>query len=741
MVRIACLGIGSRDGHIMSTAAAQLHAEGLVFDLLCTDGNDLDTDVLQFGSFLKELKQTDFLIVRAHGDVTYFKRFDELKQGIQKMRGNTLLVCSEPEVTDEFRPLFRGTNEDFRALRRLAEIGGDANQRAILLWILKSCGVYAGEVPAPEKPMTEGVYRPGQPALPLMEGLRGVGSGNRPTVLVLFHQKFWLTHNTEAIDELLRDVEILGARAVAVFLVANENPLIGSIGIRRVIDEHLVRDGRPIIDAVINTLGFAQTLLAKPGDGTQVADDNFFIRLDVPILQAVMLYGTAQNWRESVFGLSPADIAMSVVNPEYDGQIDTVPFAGQEPQPDGSYKLTALPDRCRMIADTAVRWARLRRLPEPQKKVAVLVYMYPPRQDLAGGGYGLDTLQSVADLLAWMQRAGYLLDWVPKDGKELVTRLLAGVTNDNDYMSDDQLAAAAVDTVAPEQYEVWFRKIAQSAQERFIKAWGDPPGEQHVLRGRLLLPGIMDGNIFVGFQPDRGKCDVKAYHDAWTAPPHQYLAFYRWLRDVWCADAVVHIGTHGTLEWLPGKSAGLSGECDPDIVLGNMPNVNPYIIDNPGEGMQAKRRSYAVITTHMIPAMTRAGGYEQLDELESAVQAYLKAEEYDQQDKLPSILEKIRELCVKASVLSDLGLASDCSTEALAAQIDDLYDYLLEIKDALIKDGLHILGQVPVGERMVETLYTLVRYRNGDVPSLRETLAAAVGLDMEDLLQDSSGRL
>lgn len=741
MVRIACLGIGSKDGHIMSAAAAQLRREGHEFELECYDGTDLDTDVVRFGAFRQDLARTDFLVIRAHGDVTYFRRFDELKQAVQQMAGNTLLICSEPEVTDEFRALFRGDEAEFAAMRRLAEIGGDANQRTLLLRILRCCGAYDGPLPAPEQPMTEGVYRPGEPVQTLADGLRGVGGGAEPTVLILFHQKFWLTHNTEAIDELCRDVKAQGARPVAVFLVANENPLIGSIGIRRVVDEYLLRDGRPIADAVINTLGFAQTLLAAPGDGTQVSPDNFFARLDLPILQAVMLYGSARLWQESVFGLSPADIAMSVVNPEFDGQIDTVPFAGQERQADGSYRLVALPDRCRMIAETAVRWGRLRHLPPAERKVAVLIYMYPPRQDLAGGGYGLDTLQSVADLLAWLQRAGYGLDWVPADGKELVTRLLAGVTNDSDWMSDEQLAAAAVDTVAPEQYARWFADIAASAQARYRAGWGEPPGDLHTLRGRLLLPGIMDGRVFIGFQPDRGKCTTEAVHDPWTAPPHQYLAFYRWLKEVWGADAVIHVGTHGTLEWLPGKGAGLSSECDPDIVLSCLPNINPYIIDNPGEGMQAKRRSYAVITTHMIPAMTRAGGYDQLNELESAVQAYMKAAEYDQQEKLPSILEKIRELCAKASLFSDLGLSPDCPSAALAAKVDWLYDYLLGVKDAMIKDGLHILGQVPTGERLAETVYCLVRYPNGDVPSLREALARTQGLEMEDLLQDPTARL
>ena len=356
-------------------------------------------------------------------------------------------------------------------------------------------------------------------------------------------------------------------------------------------------------------------------------------------------------------------------------------------------------------------------MPESEKKVAILIYMYPPRQDLAGGGYGLDTFASVRNILIAMKERGYTLDWVPTDSRELVDRMLEGVTNDDNWKSDIQLREAAIDLITKEQYDRWFDEIAESARKRMIEGWGDTPGDIHVLDGKQLIPGVMNGNVFIGFQPDRGKTTTSAIHDPWTAPPHQYLGFYRWLKCTWGADAVVHIGTHGTLEWLPGKSAGLSDECDPDIILGKLPDINPYIIDNPGEGMQSKRRQYAVITTHLIPAMTRAGGYETLNEVESAVQAYMKAREQKQDDKLPLIMDKIIRLCQENNLESDLGLEGRMTPEEMDPKIDGLYDYLLEIKDAMIKDGLHILGDIPVEQRLDETLYMLVRYRNGGAMS------------------------
>lgn len=740
MLRMAGIGIGSKDGHVLAPAVAGLSAEYDI-DLTCGDAVSLDDDPECLRDFLRKVGTCDFMLICVHGDVTYFRHFRELKDALDRSGCSALLVCSEPETTAEYRPLFRQGDEDYLMLRRLEEIGGDENQRAVVLWALKTFAGADVEIPEPVMPPAQGIYVPDEGYVPLGEGIGRVGRKGLPVVAVLFHQKYFLNHNTAVVDELCRDLEERGAEPLAIFAISSARELVGSIGLRGIVDGYLIRDGRPLVDCVVNTMGFAQTLFAEPGSGTQMSEDNFFERLGVPVLQAITLYGDPKLWRDSPFGLAPADIAMSVVNPEYDGQIDTVPVCGAVVCPDGAYRTMPIPDRCRMVADAAFRWASLRHVPDSARKVAIIIYMYPPRQDLAGGGYGLDTFQSVSDMLRLMKGRGYSLDWVPEDGGELVSRMLEGITNDDGWKSEAQLREAAVDLVGADQYGKWFGGIAESARRRMVEGWGEPPGDIHVLDGKQLLPGIMNGNVFIGFQPDRGKTTSQAYHDAWAAPPHQYLGFYRWLRDVWKADAVVHVGTHGTLEWLPGKSAGLSEECDPDIILGNMPNVNPYIIDNPGEGMQAKRRSYAVITTHMIPAMVRSGGYDEIDELENAVQAFLKAEEYGQKDKLPSIAERIVSLCAGLNMLEEARLSSDSPPEEVSGRVDALYDYVLEIKDAMIKDGLHVLGEVPRGERMTETVYTLVRYANGDVPSMRGALAGLKGWDMGDLLGDPSGVL
>ena len=739
MVSLAVMGICVKDGRVMDYAKSKLEKYDL--DVHYVDSVALDEDLDKLADFIRVIPTLDFMILHVHGDVSFFRHFDEVRKALETNKVSTILQCTEAETTIQYRYLFRQSDDDYDRILRYQEINGDDNMYATAVWALNTFGGLHLEIPEPIQPMTEGVYRPGIGTMPIAKGTKDIDNSEKPVVAIFFHQKYWLVHNTDAIDYLVKEVEATGAVSLPIFMVTHENNRIGSMGIRNIIDKHLIRNGKPIVDCVVNTMGFSQTVIADPGTGTQISHDNFFARLNVPVIQAISLYNPPKEWLDSPLGLNAADIAMSVVNPEYDGQIDLVPYGGSEMDEEGFYRQVPIEDRCRMIADTAYRWAMLRHIPNAKKKIAILIYMYPPRQDLAGGGYGLDTLQSVSDMLRYLKDDGYTLDWLPEDGKELVDRLLAGVTNDDNWKSEIQLREASVDFVTTLQYLDWFNELSETVRNRWMEAWGHPPGELHTLDGKFLLPGIMNGNVFIGFQPDRGKCDTSAYHDSRKAPPHQYLAFYRWLKYVFKAAGVIHVGTHGTLEWLPGKGAGLSQDCDPDIILGNLPNINPYIIDNPGEGMQAKRRSYAVITTHMIPAMTRSGGYDEINELESIVQAYIKAKEYQQTEKLPSILQSMKDVCIRTNFLKDLGLTDDCGTDEIGDNADRIYDYILDIKDAMIKDGLHILGEVPSGERMDEMVYSLVRYRNTDIPSLRETVARSYGLDMEDLLKDPSGML
>ena len=736
-MKIVNVSIGANHGHALDDAASALRSEGFDVEVVGADACDMDRDILFNESILREVGSCDMLFVRVHGDVTFFKRFDALKRTVESSGVCMFLLCdSEKRVTDEYRRLFTGDDEDFGTLASLIMAGGDANNRSALLWALKTFGGADVEVPEPVLPPAQGAYTLDKDYIDIGEAVASMRT-DRPRVCVLFHQRFWLARNCGGVDGLLKALKDRGADAIAVFTLTYQEKELGAIGIGAVIDRYLIKDGKPLVDCVVQTMGFSQTLRPKSDAFEQECDDDMFVRLGVPVLQAIHLYGTSEEWRKSVYGLTGSEIAGAVVSTEYDGQIITVPIAGYEVLEDGRRKYVPIEDRCRMVADAAFLWAELRRKRTEDKRVAVLLYMYPPRNDLAGGASGLDTMESAAGLLKAMAAQGYKLDWVPEDGREVADRLLAGITNDNSWLSDEEIGRRATETISPEAYAKWFSECTGKVKEDLKGGWGEPPGDVHVHKGSQLIPGLVNGNVFIGFQPDRGKCDAESYHDPSLAPPHQYLGFYRWLRHSFGADAVVHMGTHGTQEWLPGKSVGLSEDCFPDAVLGNLPDIYPYIIDNPGEGMQAKRRGYAAVVTHMVPAMTRAETYERLGELESALQLRLRAMATAEAESVSDANGKILEIVKELSLCSDLGIPEDA--ESIEGRADDIYDYVLEIKDALIADGLHVLGKAPEGELLAESVYSMVRNPNGDVPSLRDAVAEEMGLSFQDLLQNPSG--
>ena len=547
--------------------------------------------------------------------------------------------------------------------------------------------------------------------------------------------------NLDNIDGLIRAIERFGGNPIALFFNTTEGKLDGSKGIKRILKEDLTVDGKPVLDAIINTMSFSMTLIATPGVGDQVCEDNYFLDYGAPVLQAMSMVSTEDHWREHLEGLSPAEIAYDVVYPEFDGQIITVPSSSMEVAENGTRYYHSIGDRALHIADMAMMWARLRHTENKDKKVAILLYQYPPKNADAGGASGLDTFASVVNILHRMKGDGYYVgESIPETPKELVDIMLSGLTNDSDWISQEEVMKRSVDLILPQQYEEWYKELSEKVRTRLEQDWGKPPGEFYSVGKDIIVPGTVFGNIIVGFQPDRGKDIQSNYHDPNCIHPHQYYAYYKWLRYDFGANAVIHVGTHGTLEWLPGKSVALSGDCSPDYILTSLPDIYPYVIGNPGEGIQAKRRAAAVIIDHMVPTMTRAGGYDEILELEGTLQNFMNAKAQGQDQNLGFIREKLRETLTRMDMYKDLKLDPECDDDTLDSRFDDLYDYVVDIKENLIKDGLHILGNVSEGKRMEEDVYSLVRVPNGDVPSLRESICKALGHDLLDIQNNASQR-
>ncbi|MGC9156460.1 MAG: cobaltochelatase subunit CobN, partial [Ferrimicrobium sp.] len=465
------------------------------------------------------------------------------------------------------------------------------------------------------------------------------------------------------------------------------------------------------------------------------------LKLGVPILKMMLTYNSLEEWRDSPQGLSMIEVTSAVAMPEFDGMLITVPVgAKQLAETDlltGARLLRyePIPERVSRGVRLARNWAKLRSIPNQEKRVAIIFHNYPPRNDNIGGAFGLDSPASVWNLLRDLQAGGYTLDALPENGQTVIESLIARCTNDRRWATTAELAQRAIDKIALSDYSQWLSELPEQVQKKLRDSWGEPPGQVFSHGDDLLVPGILNGNIFVGLQPPRGFTDAPEaiYHSPDLPIPYHYHAYYRWIREVFRADVVMHIGKHGTLEWLPGKSVGLSESCFPDIAISDLPNIYPYIINNPGEGTQAKRRSYCCIIDHLVPVMHNADAYEDIATVKVLIEDYNHAIREDRA-KLPHLKQMIWEKVREARLDHDMETAEEAAFADFEGFLEKLHTYLHEIADTQIRDGLHTFGEPPQGSRLDEFLVALTRLANGSVPSLRQSLIEMQGYDYEELL-------
>ncbi len=559
----------------------------------------------------------------------------------------------------------------------------------------------------------------------------------------------WMSSNLRAIDALIHRLEELGANVLPVFSYSlKHNPSDqdsnGSEGPNRALSYLLAKPGgAPRVDCIVNTMGMSMGDLTKAG--TTVSSGaalDYLERLNVPIIQAIVSTGTEDRWMESSLGLGPIDTAMSVALPEFDGRIITVPFSFKEESGVSEsgrmsgrlQRYVPRDDRVDLVARLAIKWASLRSKPNADKRVAIILSNYPTKDARIGNAVGLDTPASVVKILEAMKEAGYQVADIPRGGDELVHRIIERCSNDQDSLTEEQLRLAA-GRVDSRQYRRWHEGFPEKVKRELEEAWGEPPGRVYLAGGALAIAGIDLGNVFVGLQPPRGfgHNPIAVYHSPDLTPTHHYVAYYRWLRDVFRADAIIHVGKHGTLEWLPGKGIGLSPACYPELALQDMPLFYPFIINNPGEGAQAKRRAHATVVDHLIPAMTTADSYGDIARLEQLLDEHYQCQTLDPA-KLPILEAQIWELVKQAELHRDLGV--DSHPDDFGEFILEIDGYLCEIKDAQIKDGLHTLGEVPRDEQLIGMLCALSRLDSDGVPSLRRSLAEALGIDYPGLLSE-----
>ena len=577
--------------------------------------------------------------------------------------------------------------------------------------------------------------------------------GDGPRVGVLYYRAHELSGNTAFVDTLCDAIETSGGAAVPVFC-GSLRGLRGEDADAQTLLSLL--SGCDVVVTTVLAAGGAVATDAVAGGDDDAWDAGLLASLDVPVVQGMALTSSRQAWAESGAALTPMDAAMQVAIPEFDGRLIANPFSFKEIDDLGVPTYVADPERGARLAGTAVALGRLRHLEPSQRRVAVVLSSYPTKHARVGNAVGLDTPASAVVLLEALRDCGYDLgEGFPKDGDQLIHALIAAGGHDVEWLTDEQLAGAVAKVPAP-TYQRWFNALPASLRASMEQAWGPAPGELYVDatgdEPAVALAALRFGNVVLMIQPPRGfgENPVAIYHDPQLAPSHHYLAAYRWMAGApqdggFGAHAVVHLGKHGTLEWLPGKGLGLSADCAPDAVLGDLPLVYPFIVNDPGEGTQAKRRGHAVVVDHLVPPMARAETYGDMAKLEQLLDEYATVAALDP-TKVPLVRQQIWTLIQAAQLHHDLHLDQMPGDDEFDDFVLHVDGYLCEVKDVQIRDGLHILGDGPVGEPRVNLVLAILHAsqvwggRSAALPGLRAALAATYGLDEKRLL-DGAGRV
>ncbi|AZF16458.1 cobaltochelatase subunit CobN [Pseudomonas sp. R3-18-08] len=543
-----------------------------------------------------------------------------------------------------------------------------------------------------------------------------------PVAAVLFYRSHLQAANTGFIDVFCQRLQAAGLNPLPIAVASLKEP-----GCLAVVEDLLDEVQAAVI---LNTTGFAQSSPEAPHLRP--------FRRNIPVIQAICAQDNQPGWQASEQGLGPRDLAMHIALPELDGRIISRPISFKdlawrsERSQSDVVCYRAAPERMDFVAELARRWIELARVPNEHKRVALILANYPTRDGRIGNGVGLDTPAAALNILRALHAEGYPVPaTLPDSGTALIHALLGGVTNDLDSLD----LRPCHQSLALDDYAAMFQRLPEANREAVLERWGAPHQDPMCRDGRLMIAGLRLDQTFVGIQPARGyQVDPSAvYHDPDLVPPHGYLAFYFWLRHTYGAHALIHVGKHGNLEWLPGKGVGLSENCWPDVLLGPLPNIYPFIVNDPGEGAQAKRRTQAVIIDHLMPPLTRAETYGPLRNLELLADEYYEAQLLDPRRALElqkDILKLVRETHI------DQELELDCNADA-DSWLPRLDTYLCDLKESQIRDGLHIFGESPAGRLRIDTLLALLRIPRGDgrgaQSSLLRVLAKAFDLGFDPL--------
>lgn len=767
------------DSHCSTVKRAGRALEGIM-DVKIFSSRRLEEEPEKIEAALKEAETADAILLYRSTESVW----EMMEKRLKEIGKDVPIVCVGHDPS--YWALSTVNAEIVATVYAYITYNGEENLTNMLKYIArKVCGADI-EAPLPKPIPWEGLYHPDAPESfnNVEKYLKWYASyrtnQNLPkatgTVGLLVSRFYWVNENIAIEDALIRKLESIGLDVIPVFSYSLKDEGLGTKGSGEVVLEYFIcDDGTSRIDALINLQSFLLgTERGNAGSG-EIASGGVDIlkRLGVPVFTPITsFYKTIEEWSEDSQGADSTMIGWSIAMPEFEGRIEPIIIGGTKRKDDDLRLREPIDERISKLAQRVLAWIRLQNKSILERKVAFILHNNPCAsvEATVGTGAHLDTIETVSRVLHRMKEAGYSVN-PPKDGKELIETIMERkAISEFRWTTVEEIVdkGGALAFVEKEKYLEWFNELPEKTRERLAGAWGNPPGEPKdgvpaamVYDRKIVITGVQYGNAVVCVQPKRGcagaRCDgqvCKILHDPDIPPPHQYVATYKWLSREFGVDVIVHVGTHGNLEFLPGKGTALSAGCFPDIGIDTMPHLYIYNADNPPEGTIAKRRSCATLVDHMQTVMTQGGLYEELEELNRLLGEYEQVKGRDP-GRTHALEHLIMESVKKANIDKEIKvylpakdtekpkklMLSELSDEDMHSLpfdeiVREAHSALSRTRNTQIQDGMHIFGELPEGERRADFIYSILRYDAGEDVSLRREIAKMMGLDLKELLSD-----
>ena len=680
---------------------------------------------------VEDIERSDAIFVYAH------ELPESVLNAIKKSKAKIIVSASDSI------PVSRGSPDVLNKAIAYFKVGGRGNLRNLIRFLLKNLGMDLKCEDVKDVPW-HGIYHP---KLGLFKSAKEYLNvyDRRPLVGVLIHRTYWLYGNLGHFEEIVKALENEGLGVLPVFTYGWRDELLNTPSKEDTIREFFIVNGKPVVDAVVNLTYF---FLLDHGRWDredrfrEVSGLELLKALNVPIIQPCFSSLSVSEWLENPQGLDYLSQVWTIIMPEVDGLIEPIYVAGSI-EHDGVKSFEPYEEHARYLAKRVKKWIELRRKRPEERKIAIIL-INPPCKGLEASvavGFGLDVPESVARLLNRLKKEGYRVGNPPKDGKELIRMILERkAISEFRWTSVEEIVAkgGAVDFVDLNTYMEWFNELPEKAKAELIEEWGRP---EEVLEGRgkelsgmvydgkFVIPGLLFGNVFVTPQPKFGcagaRCDgkvCKILHNPNIPPPHQWLVVYRWITRVFKADVIIHFGTHGYLEFRPGKGVGLSINCWPEISIDDVPHVYVYNVSNPMEGVIAKRRGYATIVDHVHPPMAMANVLEDLDSL---LAQYSKAKQLGDFERAEVIYEEL----VKKAKACNVPIKANDPEKV----VKEIHRYVEAVRGTQIEMGLHVFAN-PRLDKIAEYVATIMAYDTHRYPSIRRVLAEYLGLNYDEMV-------